>query len=215
MSAPKKVGGGTKHRASPPLQKVAGPVPLFTHGSMPMKRRTYNIWHVIAYYREMSGIIYSVVSVDVVVTSDLKRNVGFVMWWHAEGLSWQLVREWRHSEPTSRHITGTHHRESSAPVSDVTSLSNWCGREWSRVLRRWWHPVSVVRWWNQTSSTSCQVLLTLQCFLLHHLPQSMCYEWLQPVIKVALDARSSCSSCTSDYRDPAFPHLNDRNAGRP
>ena len=32
-------GGGTKHRASPPLQKVGGHVPLSTHGSTPMGGR--------------------------------------------------------------------------------------------------------------------------------------------------------------------------------
>jgi len=32
---PPKVGG-TKYRASPPLQKVGGHVPLSTHGSTPM-----------------------------------------------------------------------------------------------------------------------------------------------------------------------------------
>ena len=36
---PKKVGGG--HRASPPLQKVGGHVPLSTHGSMPMHYSNY------------------------------------------------------------------------------------------------------------------------------------------------------------------------------
>ena len=35
MSTPEKVGG-TKHRASPPIQKVGGHVPLSTHGSTPM-----------------------------------------------------------------------------------------------------------------------------------------------------------------------------------
>ena len=37
MSTPKKVGG-TKHMASPPLQKVGGHVPLSTDGSTPMLR---------------------------------------------------------------------------------------------------------------------------------------------------------------------------------
>jgi len=31
-----KVGGGAKHRASPPLQKVGGHVPVSTHGSTPL-----------------------------------------------------------------------------------------------------------------------------------------------------------------------------------
>ena len=33
---PRESRGGTKHRASPPLQKVGGHVPLSTHGSTPM-----------------------------------------------------------------------------------------------------------------------------------------------------------------------------------
>ena len=37
MTTPEKVGG-TKHRASPALQKVGGHVPLSTHGSTPMDK---------------------------------------------------------------------------------------------------------------------------------------------------------------------------------
>lgn len=104
------------------------------------------------------------------------------MCWHGRilGVSWQLVREWRHSEPAAGHLTRTHHWQGCpAPVTDLTSprrCCSWWYRGWRRdcrwdVLWRWWHSLSAVWWRNASASASHQVLSTLQRVLLHNLPQ--------------------------------------------
>ena len=49
MSTPESRGGGTKHRASPPLQKVGGHVPLSTHGSTPLARQFVTLKSTFVY----------------------------------------------------------------------------------------------------------------------------------------------------------------------